>query len=104
MTVIADIEADGLLPTRIWCIVTKEPKGEHKVWLDPFDEFIEYAKTVDQWVFHNGLNYDVPHINRLLGQCIDPDSVIDTLVVSRTLNYSGRKSHSLDEIGAPLGS
>ncbi len=102
-TVIADIEADGLRPTQIWVIVTKELGGDHRVWLAPFTDFVEYARTVDRWVFHNGLNYDVPVINRLIGNVIAPEKVIDTLVVSRLLNYAGRRSHSLGEIGASLG-
>lgn len=100
--VIADIEADGLEPTQVWCIVTKEHEGEPQVWLAPFDTFAEYAKGVDSWVFHNGLTYDVPAINKLTPAFIDPVTVIDTLVVSRLFNY-GRKSHKLGDLGASLG-
>lgn len=101
--VIADIEADGFWPTRIWVIVTREEgSNDTEVWLD-FDAFKEYAKTVDEWVFHNGLNYDVPHINRLLGDTIDPDKVWDTFVIARLVEYSNYRTHSLDEIGTSLG-
>lgn len=106
MRVVADIEADSFWPSRIWVIVTREVGQEDtKVWLKPdFPAFIEYAKGVDEWVFHNGLNYDVPHINRLLGeQVIDPDTVWDTFVLSRMIAFNRFNGHGLDEIGQSIG-
>ncbi len=105
--VVADIEADGLTPTQIWVIVTKEIGEEHepKVWrFWEFDAFIEYARTVDEWVFHNGLGYDVPWINRLIcNGLISEEKVWDTFVLSRLVRYSRYGTHSLDELGTALG-
>jgi hypothetical protein len=105
LRVVADIEADGFWPSRIWVIVTREVGQEDtKVWLKPdFPAFIEYAKGVDEWVFHNGLNYDVPHINRLLGDIIDPANVWDTFVLSRMVAYTRYNGHGLGEIGESIG-
>lgn len=102
--VVADIEADGLDPSRVWVVVTKDLEEEEPmVWLPPWREFLKYAKTVDKWIMHNGLNFDVPVLNKLLRAGIDPDKVIDTHVVSRTVNYPGHSSHSLDSLGEFLG-
>lgn len=89
---------------KIYCIVTKEIGQDPIGWLKPdFGKFIEYCKTVDYWVAHNGLSFDVPVINLLLGgDTIDPLKVIDTFVVSRLVNYSRFKTHSLDELGQHL--
>lgn len=116
--VIFDIETE-LIPVEghtgvniIWCIVTKELGGEHKVFADLYTfagwsgylrDFPSYAQTVDKWVAHNGLSFDVPVVNRILGECVDPQDVIDTFVVSRLINYSAYRTHGLEEIGLSLG-
>jgi len=108
MRLIADAEADGLYPSCIWVVVTKDvDTGEVHKWrrpdLDP-KSFLDYTADCTQWVFHNGLGYDVPHLNRLIpGLRIDPDTVIDTQVLSRLFNYSLPGGHSLDEWGLRLG-
>lgn len=107
---IFDIETPLIPPegkkglNKIWCIVTKELGKEPIVWLeDVFDKFLEYTKTVDLWVAHNGLGFDTPVTNRILGECIVPAKVIDTFVVSRLVNYSNFNTHSLDELGQAVG-
>lgn len=91
--VIADIEANSLYPTQIWCIVCKDidtneifkfrpntPLGGHVEWMD---EFKKFAKEVETWIGHNFLGYDLYHINRLLDMDIPMQDVVDTLVLSR---------------------
>lgn len=103
-TVIIDIETDGLDPSVIWVIATKElPSGKTRAWTAPYDNFIEYAKTVDKWVAHNGISFDIPVLNKLLGLSIDNDQVWDTFVISRTVRYSRFNTHSLEELGESLG-
>lgn len=104
----ADVEADSLSPTKLWCIgVLEHDSGEYIVFkrpdLDP-KPFLEYARKVTGWVFHNGLWYDVPAINSLVkGAEIDPQSVVDTLVVSRLLNTNRPGGHSLEQFGEEFG-
>lgn len=101
---VIDIETDAIDATVIWCIITREADStEHKVWLHPFTDFLEYAKTVDFWVAHNGLTFDIPVINRLLNTNLDLKKVIDTFVISRLVSYSSFQTHGLDELGASLG-
>lgn len=103
-TTVIDIETDSVQATKIWCIVTREvDSSEYRVWLSPFRDFLEYAATVDLWVAHNGIGFDIPVLNRLIDAQIDHSKVIDTFVVSRTVGYPHYSTHSLDEIGASLG-
>ena len=100
----ADIEADGLEPTKIHFIRVKTPEGFKQTFFDMsvFKTWVEFYRP-DKWVFHNGLGYDVWHINRLVAPLINPRSVIDTMVVSRLVAYEKFNTHSLDELGKALG-
>ena len=107
LTVVSDCETDGLDPDNLWCVVNKElGEKSYKTWdvTSGYETFIDYAKTVDRWVFHNGISYDGPVLNKLLGSTvIDPFKICDTFVVSRLVNYMGYNGHGLDEIGISLG-
>ena len=47
------------------------------------------------WVFHNGIGFDVPVLNRLWGVAFGKGSVVDTLVLSRLSDPSRSGGHSL---------
>lgn len=102
--VFADIEANGLFPTKIHFIRVKTLDGFVNTFFDMsvFKTWVEFYQP-DKWVFHNGLGYDVWHINRLVAPLINPRSVIDTFVVSRLVAFEKFNTHSLDEIGEFLG-
>jgi len=111
-TVAMDIETDDLNATRIWVICTEDVDTGNKQEFINVDSdqqqkerFIEYVKGIDNFVFHNGLGFDVAVINRLVQpDLINPQSVIDTLVVSRLVDYTlDGKGHSLDAWGRRLG-
>jgi len=110
-TVAMDIETESLDPKYIWVICAEDvDTGEREQFCnlttipEEKERFIEYCSGIDNFVFHNGLGFDVPVINRLLGQVIDPQKVIDTLIVSRLVDYTndGYK-HSLKAWGERLG-
>ena len=102
--VFADIEADGFTPTKIHFIRVKTIDGFTQTFFDMelFKTWVEFYQP-DKWIFHNGLGYDVWHINRLVGPLINPRSVIDTFVVSKLVNFEKFNTHSLDELGEFLG-
>jgi len=105
MYVICDIEGNGLDPTTIhvaWCYVPSTDKYFVFYNSKSFNSWVSSKKNI-VWVFHNGLEYDVPVLNKLWDANIDPKKVIDTFVVSRTVNYKGFTTHSLKEIGKHLG-
>ena len=102
---IADCEADGLEPTKIHFIRVKTNDGFKFTFFD-MSTFIIWAEAYkpQKWVFHNGLGYDCWVINRLVKpSLIDPLSVIDTMVVSKLVNYTKFSTHSLKELGEFLG-
>jgi DNA polymerase I len=103
----ADAETDSLYPSVIWVICAEDINTGEKFTFERPDlnpqAFIDFAATVDKWVFHNGLQYDVPHTNRLLGtEVIIPSKVVDTLVVSRMIDYDIPYGHSLRAWGIRL--
>lgn len=107
MLVTCDLETDSLQPTKLWVIGCKEhDTGDVKIFRRPDlnpEPFLRYASTVSGWVFHNGLGFDVPAIHQFFGpDVIDPSSVIDTLVISRLLNFQREGGHSLDSYGQEL--
>ena len=106
-TVICDIETDGLLPNvdTIWCIVCKDwNTGEIYQWTpDTIEEFKEFSETVDHWIGHNFVGYDLRVLKKVLGIRIKPSRVTDTLLLSRLQKYGRQGGHSLKAWGERLG-
>lgn len=119
MKVVIDVEANGLKPTEIYCVVcrdidTKEVFQFEGVSKDP-STFLDFASRVSFWIGHNLIGFDLPSLTRVLGSDarklgirFDPgwfsDSrAIDTLVVSRFLNVTISGGHSLEAWGNRFG-
>ncbi len=105
-----DIETDSLSATHIWVVVAKDVNTKvvevfKHLDSDPDEatRFKDYCSGYDKFVFHNGIGFDVPVLNRILGHTIKPQDVVDTLVVSRMLDYNIQGGHSLDAWGKRLG-
>ena len=105
MRVILDIEADSLTPTRIWCVVTKDiDNGTINTYLEhERRRFLEDSRAFRCIVGHNLLGYDVRNLNKLWNSSIKEHLVVDTLVVSRWLNFNLEGGHSLEAWGQRLG-
>lgn len=106
MKVVCDIETNGLdNPDIIWVIVCKEVEsGKVHTFLEPLQspgEFLRLARMVTCWIGHNFLGYDFGVLSRLLWH-IDPQRIIDTLVVSRLLRYN-IGGHGLGDWGERFG-
>ena len=109
MKIVFDIEANGLEnPTKIWLIVCKNiDTNEYHIFRNLYEEqernrFIEFNKTVDLWIGHNILGYDCPVMANLVGLDIPVDECLDTLVVSKLVDYS-RDGHSIEDYGVEFG-
>lgn len=113
--IVYDVEANGLDPTKIWCIVAKDLETDEVfIWDEgvqtetdgavnlPLRDFKAFTETVGVFVAHNQIGYDLPVLDKLLGIQIPLDKVVDTLVVSRLLD-SQRPKHSLEWWGDRLG-
>ena len=101
---IFDIETNGLNPSIVWCIVTKDiDSGEVITYVQgqwaEFNEAIAQAKEV---IGHNIIGYDIPVCERLLATDFSGLKITDTLVMSRLANPQ-RDAHSLAYWGEQLG-
>lgn len=104
---VSDIETDGFDPSVIHCFFGKvvdtdtwKVEGTHR-WVDLKGRGSQIVPEAIP-VFHNGLNFDVPVLNKFYPELIDPHKVVDTFVVSRLVNYSKFRTHSLEELGRYL--
>ena len=101
-----DIEADGLEPTKIVCLVAMDTKTgkTYEYGPDCIDKGIELLQKADKLVGHNILGYDIPVIKRLHGVDLDDGSIsiVDTLVLSRLFNPTREGGHGLEGWGYRL--
>ena len=110
MRVVFDIEANALEnPTKIWVIVCLDiDTGITHIFRRPSDDenskqdFLSFCKNCTLWVGHHCLGYDIPCISKLLDYDIPISSVVDTLVVSKLIDYS-RDGHSIEDYGNEFG-
>jgi len=96
-----DLEADGLNPTRIWCVVTRE-NGVNTVHKTP-DTLCKALEGSVSVCGHNLIGYDLPVLERLWGLSVASERVVDTLVLSRLHDPSRAGGHSLKAWGEMLG-
>ena len=96
-----DAETDGLEPTQVWCVVTRE-NGANSVHTTP-ETLLEALRGSVSVVGHNLIGYDLPVLKRLWGLHIEPERIIDTLVLSRLCDPSKSGGHSLRNWGNNLG-
>ena len=101
-TVFLDIEADGLNPTKVHCVVTKRQNEAHLTHLSRRSLVDELARG-GQVCGHNLIGYDLPVLNRLWSIRIAQDRVVDTLVLSRLFHPDLDGGHSLAAWGNRLG-
>lgn len=115
--IISDIETNRLeKPDKMWLFGGRDHKTGEKYQFEPFRgekerlAAIEWAESVDMWVGHNFISFDAAQCNRMLKpKLIDPTKVIDTLIVSRLVQYDRptpkgcRSGHSLKAHGIRLG-
>jgi len=106
MKAVFDIEANGLEPTRVWCIYAKlhtTPWIEKFFGPEEIESFGDWLKEnhVDTLVGHNIIGYDIPVLEKLVYGFKWEGAVEDTLVMSRLDNPS--RKHNLKAWGEYLG-
>ena len=110
MKVVLDIETDELNASVVNCIVAKNMDTNVYTVFDPSNmySFKNWSKNIDQYIMHNGLSFDAPVLNRLLGTNIKPSQVLDTLILSQLFNPMRDGGHGLgawgDRFKFPKGS
>jgi DNA polymerase-1 len=100
-----DIETDDLDASIIWVacvrnIVTKEERT--LVGHDAIREFVR-GKADAVWVTHNGIGFDIPTLNRLLGLGIPETRIVDTFVLSMLYQPTLEGGHSLEAWAKRVG-
>ena len=101
MKVVLDIETDQIDASVVNCIVAKDIDTNVSTVFEPdnMHVFKNWSKNIDKYIMHNGLSFDAPVLNRLLGVEIKPSQVIDTLILSQMFNPLREGGHSLGAWG-----
>ena len=101
---IFDIETNGLAPTKVWCIVTKDiDTGSVVTYVEgQWSQFNKAIAQAQEVIGHNIIGYDIPACEKLLGTDFSKPKITDTLVMSRLANPQ-REAHSLGHWGEKLG-
>ena len=102
-----DIETDGLNPSVIWCIAIQNINDEStRVFYPSLDsDFNNWVQSgeVETLVFHNGIAFDVPVLERLLGTDFTGVCIEDTMLLSQLDSPRREGGHSLANWGIQLG-
>ena len=100
--IVLDIETD-MSHKKIHIVVTKDlDTNEVNVWKEA-SQLREYLKDATLIIGHNVISFDAPILNRLWKTKIRLKNVQDTLILSRLLDPSREKGHSLEAWGESLG-
>lgn len=103
---VADIEGDPIPSTVVHCMAAKNAVTQEE-WFSNSPEEIKAWLQVRKaegckFVFHNGLGYDGPTLNRILKAGLVLSDIIDTMVMSMVYSPSIEGGHSLDAWGKRL--
>ena len=108
--IVFDIEANGLDPTKIWCVVMYDIDANHSHVCYDKQYFWDWLVTDQcerdvepvEFIGHNILGYDIPVLERLWGISFAGHKLTDTLVMSRLAEPSRQGGHSLESWGERL--
>jgi len=102
---IFDIEADGLTPTKIHCMVAMDVDTKDVFTFDntQLDEGYNMLKSATKLIGHNIIGYDIPVVERLGHIDLSDKKLVDTLVLSRLFKPTREGGHGLEGWGYRLG-
>lgn len=97
-----DVEANGLMPTKLWCISYNKHKGVKRIGtVVDYEDMRKFLLSADVLVGHNITRWDVPQLERLLSITITA-KLVDTLALSWYLEPN-RVLYGLDSYGDEFG-
>jgi len=101
-----DIETDGIDATKVWCIAVHNIDTDQVITfagscLNLFKPWLE--SEADCLIFHNGISFDVPVLEKLLDVDFSGVQIEDTLVMSQLYKPRLDGGHSLSAWGDRLG-
>jgi DNA polymerase I-like protein with 3'-5' exonuclease and polymerase domains len=105
MRLLFDIEADGLYPTRFWCMsaIDIDKEQVYELGPDEIDQAIDLLISADTLVGHNIISYDLFWLNKLYNVDLYGKNLIDTLIWSRMFDPDREGGHGLAAWGTRLG-
>ena len=93
-------------PTKVWLVVCKDiDTGQLYVFrrlsddVEEIERFKEFVKGVELFIGHNLIEYDCPVLHNIIGVSIGISRCLDTLILSRLINYSRPEGHSIEAYG-----
>ena len=98
---VLDIETNALDASVIWCVVMKKLNGRESI-VATKPEHLPTLSKEDTFITHNGVEFDIPALNKLWKTKITVTQVLDTLVMSRLFNPNRENGHSLGAWGKRL--
>jgi DNA polymerase-1 len=107
-TVVLDCETNALTGyEKFWVAVSRDVESGEVVVFKNVHEDPEplraHLNTVDVLGGHNLVGFDLGVLRHFLGIDWPLDRILDTLVISRLLDYRREGGHSLENLGAALG-
>ena len=105
LNLVFDIEADGLDPTKIHCIVAQDVDTMDVFTFDntQLQEGYDMLSSANKLIGHNLIGYDIPAIKKIAGLDLFDKKIVDTLVLSRLFNPTREGNHGLEGWGYRLG-
>ena len=99
-----DIEADGLDPTKIFCVVAQDADTGDIFTFDntQLEKAYGLLKAADKLIGHNILGYDLPALKDIAGVDLFDKKIVDTLVLSRLFHPNREGGHGLESWGYRL--
>ena len=104
LNLVFDIEADGLDPTKIFCIVAQDVDTLDVFTFDntQLDEGFALLESADKLIGHNIIGYDLPALKSVANIDLSHKKIVDTLVLSRLFKPSREGGHGLESWGYRL--
>ena len=105
-SIVFDIEADSLEPTKIWCIAAVDPDSGETKTFGPTEivNGLAFLTTAEKLIGHNIIGYDLPAIKKIHNvDLTEGRAIVDTLVLSRLFNPTREGGHSLESWGYRIG-
>lgn len=100
---ILDLEANGLQPTVIHCVVLREVTTDEVLTFLSSDGLQHTLDECNLVIGHNIIAYDYYYLNKLWGITLPQERIVDTLILSHLYNYNLEGGHSLEAWGERLG-
>jgi len=100
-TYVLDIETNAIDATTIWCVVLKK-LNEPEFVTATSSRDLSFLTSDDVFITHNGVEFDIPVLNRVWKTRIKVAQVYDTYVLSRLFNPNREGGHALRSWGKRL--